>query len=263
MGEGVSRTGNKKRKLPQEDDEREESASSDSSISSSDPSSTSSEDDSDGCAFDSIDVDFEFFDPDEGDFHGIKTLLTNYLDGTTYACSELVEDVVSTPGSTVVKCGDEGNIIGIAGVIASHTDVYEYAKNNCPDSLKKKFEKMVGGNAKVRCILLERLINSPPQLAPPLMDAILVPEIQEGVDTYYIMGRGYKHGSSELIFALPEYEFLYNEAKLTFDFVPPVRERLVEKNSDNPNPARFVAVVDKKGLEKACKELKKVVEAIP
>ena len=52
-------------------------------------------------------------------------------------------------------------------------------------------------------------------------------------------------------------------AKLKFDFVPPVREALVEKSMDNPNPARFVAVLDKKSLYKACEELKKVVQGIP
>jgi hypothetical protein len=260
---GDNTVGNKRRKLRQEDEEKDQSQSSDSSIPSSEPSSTSSEDDSDGCAFDSIDVDFEFFDPDEDDFHGIKTLLGNYLDGNIYKCSELVEDVMSTPGSTVVKCGEEGNIIGIAAVIETNKDVYEYARRHCPESLKENFEKIVAQGTKVRCILLERLINSPPQLAPPLMDAILVPEVEEGVDAFYILGRGYKHGKGELIFALPEYEFLYNEAKLKFDFVPPVREALVEKSMDNPNPARFVAVLDKKSLYKACEELKKVVQGIP
>ena len=41
-----------------------------------------------------VDVDFEFFDPQEVDFHGLKALLQTYLDGSTYNCSELVDTVI-------------------------------------------------------------------------------------------------------------------------------------------------------------------------
>lgn len=42
-----------------------------------------------------VDVDFEFFDPQEVDFHGLKALLQTYLDGSTYSCSELVDTVIT------------------------------------------------------------------------------------------------------------------------------------------------------------------------
>jgi protein BCP1 len=54
-----------------------------------------SEDDEDGQAFDSVQVDFEFFDPQDKDFLGLKTLLRGYLTGQEYACSELVEAVIA------------------------------------------------------------------------------------------------------------------------------------------------------------------------
>lgn len=41
---------------------------------------TESEDDEDGEAFESVTVDFDFTQPSEEDFHGIKLLLTNWLD---------------------------------------------------------------------------------------------------------------------------------------------------------------------------------------
>lgn len=41
-----------------------------------------------------VNVDFEFFDPQEIDFHGLRALLQTYLDGTAYDCSELVETVI-------------------------------------------------------------------------------------------------------------------------------------------------------------------------
>ena len=50
--------------------------------------------DSDSDPNQEIDVDFEFFDPQEIDFHGLRALLQTYLDGTVYNCSELVETVI-------------------------------------------------------------------------------------------------------------------------------------------------------------------------
>lgn len=41
-----------------------------------------------------VDVNFEFFDPKEIDFHGLKALLQTYLDGSPYNCSELVDTVI-------------------------------------------------------------------------------------------------------------------------------------------------------------------------
>ena len=63
----------------EDDDEEDEDASSD---------------DSDGEAFDSVTVDLDFAQPEEGDFLGLKTLLTNYLDGEKYDSSGLADLVL-------------------------------------------------------------------------------------------------------------------------------------------------------------------------
>ena len=57
--------------------------------------------------YDRIDVDFEFFDPREKDFLGLKTLLNNWLDGRTYACSELVDTIIdqARSGRGAKECG--------------------------------------------------------------------------------------------------------------------------------------------------------------
>lgn len=70
-----------------------ESSSSDDDDSSSPPSCSDSESDQEG-EKEIVDVDFEFFDPQEGDFHGLKALLNSYLDGKAYSCSELVETLI-------------------------------------------------------------------------------------------------------------------------------------------------------------------------
>ena len=41
-----------------------------------------------------VTVDFEFFDAQEGDFHGLKALLQTYLDGEAFSCSELVDAII-------------------------------------------------------------------------------------------------------------------------------------------------------------------------
>lgn len=61
-----------------------------------------SEDNSDGEAFDSVTVDFDFAEPQESDFLGLKTLLTNYLDGQQYDASGLVDLVLKhVRGATI------------------------------------------------------------------------------------------------------------------------------------------------------------------
>jgi protein BCP1 len=40
-------------------------------------------------------VDFEFFDPKEIDFHGLKALLGSYLDGDSFETSELADAIIS------------------------------------------------------------------------------------------------------------------------------------------------------------------------
>jgi len=41
-----------------------------------------------------VQVDFEFHDPREADFLGLKALLHTYLDGQEFSCSELVDAVI-------------------------------------------------------------------------------------------------------------------------------------------------------------------------
>eukprot|EP00889_Picochlorum_renovo_P002396 jgi/Picre1/29426/NNA_004814.t1 len=161
----------------EEEDETLHAASDESDTIDTTSTSTSSseeedDDDSEG-AFDTIDVDFEFFDPDQSDFHGIKTLLTNYLDGKEYNCSDFVDEVMGSQGSTVIKCGDGENVIGIAAVVDIGTSslfgVLDFIEGKCPEDMLPALKELK--NAKF--IVSERLMNSPPQLAPPLMDAIL------------------------------------------------------------------------------------------
>ena len=41
-----------------------------------------------------VDVDIQFYDPQDRDFHGLAALLQGYLDGDSFNCSSLVEAVL-------------------------------------------------------------------------------------------------------------------------------------------------------------------------
>ena len=103
-----------KRKLEEEDADDEEVSTSGDELGEQDGSeeetsnsgtSSSGKDDSDseegGEEGDTVDVDLEFFDPSERDFHGLKALLRTYLDDSDFSgCSELVETLIKQVHAT-------------------------------------------------------------------------------------------------------------------------------------------------------------------
>lgn len=55
-----------------------------------------------------VQADFEFFDPKPTDFHGVKTLLQNYLDDKEWDLSSFVDLLLDqTTVGTVVKVADD------------------------------------------------------------------------------------------------------------------------------------------------------------
>lgn len=88
--------------MPSDSESDEEPSSGSSSSGSEDGSSSGPEvsddaedaDSEDPDAFDKIDVNFEFFDPKESDFHGLKALLHSYLDGQQYDSSPLIDAII-------------------------------------------------------------------------------------------------------------------------------------------------------------------------
>ena len=93
----------------EEDDEEE-------SFPSASASGDESDDDADGEAYKEINVEFEFFDPKENDFHGLKTLLHSYLDGQQYDCSGLVDAIIKQVGGATCR----GAARGGAGRLLHH-----------------------------------------------------------------------------------------------------------------------------------------------
>ena len=82
-----------KRPAVEEDIEEEEEDSEDSDDV--DVSEEEEEDEDDKDAFKEVNVDFEFFDPKEIDFHGLKALLGTYIDGGSLDTSELADTIIA------------------------------------------------------------------------------------------------------------------------------------------------------------------------
>lgn len=53
-------------------------------------------------------VDFQFYDPADKDYHGLKALLATYLDGRPYEASALVDTLVAQVGWRRGEGGEGG-----------------------------------------------------------------------------------------------------------------------------------------------------------
>lgn len=85
---------NAKRKAAASLEQGDEDEDSPSSSESSDGFGSESEKEKDPEDDDIVNIDFEFFDPAEIDFHGLKSLLRTFLDGEDFGCSELVDTII-------------------------------------------------------------------------------------------------------------------------------------------------------------------------
>ena len=124
-------------------------------------------------------VNFEFFSAKEADYHGLKCLLTSFLDGNQYDCSGLCNSIIkqSKVGS-VVKSSEEDDPFAVFTVLSLAThqsenwleQVKSHMKSSCKsESLRKKLEEAFTDGTSTGLLVNERLMNSPPKLAPPLV----------------------------------------------------------------------------------------------
>ncbi|CAD7704099.1 unnamed protein product [Ostreobium quekettii] len=136
---------------------------------------------------DMVDADFEFYDPADGDVRGIRAMLQSLMDGAAFDVSELVDVIIhqKTVGS-VVKTGQESDPVGVISVL----NIQRYSSLGCIAELKgfilshcpgqggeKEQLSQVLSSPHTGLLINERLLNSPPELGPPLQQA-LFDEIQ-------------------------------------------------------------------------------------
>ncbi|KAJ2518619.1 Mss4p nuclear export [Coemansia sp. RSA 1939] len=170
---------------------RSEPPTNDSSSSSSDDDSSSDDEGS------TVDVDFEFFEPSEIDFHGLKSLLTSAFgdDAQDFDISGLADLVLeqSEVGSTVKTDGEASDPYGIFTVLSLNRNNDVPVVRQIKDYLLKKAEKTRAGaygrladilntpDNHVGLLISERVVNVPPQVIAPML-RMLVDEM-EGADS--------------------------------------------------------------------------------
>ncbi|CAH9147958.1 unnamed protein product [Cuscuta epithymum] len=210
-----------------------------------------------------VQADFEFFDPKPSDFHGVKLLLQSYLDNKEWDLSGFVDLILGQPTvGTVVKIANDEDE-GIYSVISA-LNLGRYKEKNCIVELKKFLLKACQDqnvHAKLSLFLEEqsedvgllvsqRVANLPPQLLPPLYDA-LFDEISWATEDepteelkksfcfrfYLVITKIYKHknadkkivssktGDGAIIYVKPEEEIFHELSSWSFTF--PVHSQLV------------------------------------
>lgn len=203
-----------------------------------------------------VQADFVFFDPKPGDFHGVKVLLQTYLDNKQWDLSCFVDLILGQPTvGTVVKIeNDEDD--GVYSVVSA-LNLGRYKDSKCIIELKDhllkvchdtdvmaKLRTLLGEHAQdVGLIVSQRVVNLPPQLLPPLYDA-LFDEVEWATEDeptvelqsyfrfkfYLIISKIYKHknadqnkgttksGEEAVIFIKPEDEIFLELSSWSFSF---------------------------------------------
>ncbi|XP_074285040.1 protein BCCIP homolog [Silene latifolia] len=146
------------------------------------PEVSSSEEES---AEEVVQADFAFFDPKPNNFHGVKTLLPNYLDDTQWDLSGFADIIIAqtTVGSVVrIEDDEDEGLFAFLTVLnlgryKAHkciAELKDYLLKVCPeDGPVGKLKILLGDDAQnVGLIVSQRVTNLPPQLLPPLYDAL-------------------------------------------------------------------------------------------
>ncbi|KAE8076315.1 hypothetical protein FH972_014977 [Carpinus fangiana] len=203
-----------------------------------------------------VQADFAFFDPKPNDFHGVKTLLQTYLDNKQWDLSGFVDLILGqTTVGTVVKVeGDEDD--GVFSVVTA-LNLQRYKDHKCIVEFKEFLLKacqeedvvddlrsVLGEQAQnVGLLVSQRVVNLPPQLLPPLYDALFdeVSWATEDEPTedlrnsfrfkfYILVGKIYKHKNADLrkklsndsdeaiIYTKPEDEIFHRVSLWSFSF---------------------------------------------
>ncbi|KAL5343155.1 protein bcp1 [Aspergillus crustosus] len=177
-------------------------------------------DDSSDEDIDMVNVDFEWFDPQEIDFHGLKHLLRQLfeIDAQDFDLSAVADLILAQPllGSTVKVDGKESDPYAFLTVLNLQTHSDKPAIKDLTTYLKRKAsaEPSLDTLAQllsqtptppIGLILTERLINMPSEVVPP-MYTMLQEEIAWAIDEkepynfshYLIVSKTYEEIESKL-----------------------------------------------------------------
>ncbi|KAK9806700.1 hypothetical protein WJX73_010128 [Symbiochloris irregularis] len=137
-----------------------------------------------------VDCDLEFYDPSTRDETGLRDLLRPLLDGADLDLDELVTTLIqqATVG-TVIKTAEDEDPLGLISVLNLEThrqlqclrQIRAFLQRGCSDEIQISRLEEAWGQARTGLVVSERVYNCPPQLAPPLQQA-LFDEIQWAVE---------------------------------------------------------------------------------
>jgi len=136
-----------------------------------------------------VQIDFDFCEPDESDYHGVGELLKrgtlDFVNGLNYA--ELVDSLVNQGNiGTLIKADKEGDDEAVCAALTvlnfrqfKHLSwpkeiIKEFSKRSkahAPSDVHQKFEALIGtweNRNDIGLLLNERFINLPLDLIPPL-----------------------------------------------------------------------------------------------
>ncbi|ORZ08143.1 p21-C-terminal region-binding protein-domain-containing protein [Absidia repens] len=176
-------TATNKRKAPEDDVKKQQD-------------DDASDEDSDGTIQDIVDVDFDFYNPEEVDYHALKRLLSQLFssDAELIQVGDLADIVIEENhvGTTIKVDGQESDPYAILSVInlkeqkanAGVASLCQYLANKCPkkdEALHKAVTKIFSLNDPVGWIVSERFINMPVEVMPPMYN-LLQQEMKNAVD---------------------------------------------------------------------------------
>ncbi|KAJ5121434.1 Protein bcp1 [Penicillium bovifimosum] len=181
---------------------------------------TKPDDESSDEDMDMVNVDFEWFDPQPIDFHGLKNLLRQLFDNDAqiFDMSALADLILSQPtlGSTVKVDGHESDPYAFLSIVnlQEHKDkpvikdLIEYlkTKTSSNESLSAAAQLLTQTPIPpIGLILTERLINMPSEIVPPMYN-MLQEEIAWAIEDkepytfshYLVISKNYEEIESKL-----------------------------------------------------------------
>ncbi|XP_068651059.1 protein BCCIP homolog isoform X2 [Aristolochia californica] len=241
-----------------------------------------------------VQVDFAFFDPKPEDFHGVKILLQTYLDNQEWDLNGFVDLILGQKRvGTVVKVEedeDDSPFSVLSAInLGYHKDhkcikeLKEYILKGCHKlDIKDNLKLFLGEQAQnVGLLVSQRVLNLPPQLLPPLYDAIFdeilwatedepTEELQESYrfKFYLLVSRIYKNKNTKvqkeacsepIIYIKPEDEIFQKLSSWSFTFSL-CTQQLAPRELRNYEQMGLVMLVKEDRIPTFREELKSLVQ---